>query len=453
MTFNDIIRGRIRPLKVALRALRHPNYRLFFFGQGVSLIGTWMQRTAMAWLVYRLTGSKVLLGVVAFAGMLPMSLLTPLAGVISDRVSRRPVLILTQSLAMLQAFVLAALVVADVIRPSHIIALGVFLGLTTAFDMPVRHAFVVEMIDDRRDLGNAIALNSLMFNAARFIGPALAGLLIKLYGEGPVFAVNGLSFLAVIFSYFAMRTRARERRAAGSHLLGELAEGVLYVFRSKPMRAVLMLMAVMSLVSMPYLTLMPVFARDVLGGGAGTLGWLMTATGFGAIVGAAYLASRTDMSRFARRIPAAAVLLGISLAAFAFSRAFWLSILLLLVVGFSMMVLIAASNTVVQLMVSDDKRGRVMGLFALCFQGVAPFGHLLAGGLAQRIGAPTTLFIDGIACVLGATVFLAAVRSVTRTISPPAPTGALPTEVAEGIEAASTGPPSDPLNSGQSPIK
>jgi len=452
MDVGRAILERLKPWKVALRALRHRNYQLFFAGQGVSLIGTWMQSTALPWLVFQKSGSKLLLGVVAFAGTVPASILTPLAGVISDRVDRRRILIATQTLAMLQAFILSGLVVADVIEVWHIIALGVFLGVIVAFDMPARQAFVVEMIDDRRDLGNAIALNSLMFNGARFVGPALAGVVVGLFGEGPVFAANGLSFLAVIASYFAMKTRPRAHRHAGTHVLSELVEGMRYVFRQPGIRSILLLLSLTSLVGMSYVTLMPAFARDILGGEAQTYGWLLTSIGLGAIVGAIHLATRRDLKGFARKIVLAAAGMSLGLVAFSQSRVFWLSAGLLLVIGFSSMVQMASSNTVVQTLVSDDKRGRMMGLYALCFMGVAPLGNLLTGAVAQRIGAPTTVLLSGLCCLLTVSILAAKLVRVDRMAHPIPAANGVPEEIAEGMRAA-TGTPPEPLDEPNSPAK
>lgn len=445
MNLHRLVLNRLGPLKVALRALRHRNYRIFFVGQGISLTGTWMQRTALAWLVYRMTGSKTLLGVVAFASMFPMFVLAPLAGVLSDRVERRPILILTQSLAMLQAFVLAALVMTHTIQVWHIVALGVFMGLTVAFDMPTRQAFVVEMVNGRQDLGNAIALNSLLFNSARFVGPALAGVLIKVLatsgrgGEGPVFLINGVTFLAVIASYFAMRLPPRTSDGKDKQVWAELVEGVRYAIRSPATRSVLLLLAVVSLAGMPYVTLMPVFARDILHGGAGTLGWLMTSVGMGAVVGALYLASRRDVTGFAGKMVVATGLMSAGLVGFAWSRSFWLSFLLLSVIGFSVMVEIAASNTIVQTIVPDDMRGRVMGLFAMSFLGVAPFGSLLAGAAAQRIGAPATLSIGAAACLIAAAAFTTRLRSFSELARHIPTRRGVPEEIAEGLRAAASG--------------
>jgi MFS family permease len=473
-------------LKIALRALRYRNFRLFLAGQGISVIGSWMQSTALSWLVYRMTGSTALFGLAACLSVLPAVLtpafvgqglgslgpyiqmlaaailvygitgskavlglvaclsaipmiLAPIAGVVSDRVSRRPVLIITQTLAMLQAFALSALALTGVIQIWHIVALGAFAGLVQSFDMPVRQAFVIEMIDRRADLGNAIALNSLIFNCGRFIGPALAGLMTKLYGEGTVFLVNGVSFLAVIVSYFMMRVPPLARSERNTRIFPELAEGVTYVFRNAPMRAVMLLVAGVSLVGLPYAVLVPVVAKDILKGGAGTYGWLMGGVGLGAIAGALYLASRREVSGFARQIQIASGLLGVGLVAFSQARSFTLSFLLLAVIGFSVILLLASSNTVIQTMVHDDKRGRIMGLYGLCFLGVAPVGSLLAGAVAEKMGAPLTLLIGGGCCVAGAVAFSRMVRAVREAISPLPPEKGVPAEIAGGIRAAGDG--------------
>ena len=443
MGFAQSIFDRLKPWKVALRSLRHRNYRLFFAGQGVSLIGTWMQTTALAWLVYQKTRSMKMLGIVAFATAVPSLLITPLAGVISDRVNRRPILIITQTLAMIQAFVLAALVFTNTLQVWHIVALGIFLGLTVAFDMPTRQAFVVEMIDDRRDLSNAIALNSLMFNSARFIGPAIAGPVIKLFGEGPVFAANGLSYIAVIASYFSMKMHPKPPRRAGARVLAELREGVVYVFTHRGIRSILLLLSLMSLIAMPYGTLMPVFARDILHGDVNTYGWLLTCVGLGAIVGSVHMASRKDVKGFGRKILFAAAAMGVALVLFSQSRFFWLSSALLVVMGFCAIVQMASCNTVVQTLVPDDKRGRVMGLYGLCFLGVAPFGSLLIGWVAERIGAPVTVLFGGFASLLAVAFLASKLVSIDRMVHPMESVAGVPEEIADGLRA-STGVPAEP---------
>jgi len=400
------------------RTLRYRNYRLFFGGQLVSLIGTWMQQVAMIWLVYRMTNSPFLLGVVGFAGQMPAFLLSAFAGVLADRWNRHRMLIVTQSLAMAQAALLAALTLTGVVAVWHIVSLSIFLGLVNAFDVPIRQSFLLDMIENREDLGNAIALNSSLFNGARLIGPAIAGMVIAAVGEGACFVLNALSYIAVIYALTAMKITPRKRDAIQQGILKGLLEGFRYVAGSSPIRRILLLLALVSLTGMPYAVLMPIFARDVLGGGPNTLGALMGATGVGAVTGALLLASRTTVVGLGRWIPLAAGLFGAGLAAFTLSHTVWLSMLLLCFVGLGMMLQMGTSNTILQTIVDDDKRGRVMSFYALCFLGMAPFGSLLAGSLAGTIGAPRTLFISGMVCIIAAVIFAARLPSFRKEVRP-----------------------------------
>lgn len=381
-------RGR---LAVISRALKHRNYRLFFLGQSLSLIGTWMQRVALSWLVYRLTDSALLLGIVGFAGQVPAFLVAPLAGVLSDRGNRRRMLVATQVLSMLQALLLAVLVLGGWIQIWQIIALSMMLGAINGFDMPVRQAFLVEMVDERQDLGNAIALNSTMFNGARLAGPTVAGLLIALAGEGVCFLLNAVSYLAVIGSLLAMRLRPRgaglERRGKADMAQG-LREAWRYVTGFQPIRAILVLLMVFNFVAMPYTVLLPVFARDILGGGPDTLGFLMAGAGVGALGGALYLASRRTVLGMGRLITLSAGVFCLALCAFTLSRWTWLSLLLMVPVGFGQMIQMAGSNTLLQTLVEDDMRGRVMSFHTMAFMGSFPLGSLLLGWLADHWSAP-----------------------------------------------------------------
>lgn len=422
--------------RVIIRALRHRNYRLFFSGQGVSLVGTWMTRVATSWLVYRLTGSAFLLGLVSFASQIPILFLGPFAGVWVDRLNRHRVLIVTQILSMLESFALAALALTKVITVNEVIALNLFQGAINAFDMPARQAFVIEMVEEPEDLGNAIALNSSLVNAARLIGPSVAGVLIALVGEGYCFLLDGFSYMAVIASLFAMVITVRPREREHASVLSELAEGWSYVRGFRPIWWILLLLALISLVGMPYTALMPIFAGRILHGGAHTLGFLMAAVGVGALTGAVRLAARRTVRGLGRVIPMTAAGFGISLIAFAASRMQWLSMLLLVVTGFCFMQQMASSNTILQTIVEDKKRGRVMSFYSMAIQGVAPFGSLIAGAAASRIGAPFTLMIGGAICVCGAGVFamkLPVLRSLIRPIY--MQKGVIP-EVAAGIQAA-----------------
>lgn len=419
-----------------LRALSHRNFRLFFIGQGVSLIGTWMQSLAMSWLVYRLTDSAFLLGLVNFAGQIPSFFLAPVAGVLSDRLNRHRTLVVTQTLAMLQAFLLAALTLTGEMRIGTIIALSGFLGCISAFDITTRQAFLLEMVPSKDDLANAIALNSSLVNGSRLLGPSLAGLVIAAVGEGVCFLLNGVSYLAVIAALLLMRVPARPRAAGPPRLLAGFLEGFRYAFGFPPLRAVLVLVAVVSLVGLPYTVLMPVFAREVLHGGPETLGYLMAASGVGALGSAVYLASRGSVLGLGIRITLGAGMFGLGLVGFAWSRNLWLSLALLFVIGFSMMLQMAGSNTVLQTLADEDKRGRVMSFYTMAFMGATPLGSLAAGALANRIDAPTTVLIGGGCCVVASALFarqLPQLRAIVRPIY--VRMGILP-EVAAGLQAA-----------------
>lgn len=400
------------------RALAHRNYRLFFIGQGTSLMGTWMQSIAMTWLIYRLTNSVFLLGVVGFASQLPTFLFSSVAGVIADRVDKRRILILTQSFALAQALLLAVLTLMGYITVWHIITLGVFMGFVNAFDMPTRQAFLVEMIEDKADLGNAIALNSSMFNSARLVGPSVAGVLVGIVGEGWCFLINALSFLAVIAALMAMRLAPPPPAARSGGMLRGWTEGFRYAWSSLPIRVTLLLLAVSSLAGMPYAVLMPVFARDVLGGGPHTLGFLMGSAGIGALAGALTLASRKNTRSLARRLPLFTGLFGAGLLAFGVSRLESLSLLMLAVVGFGMMTTTATCNTILQTSTSDEMRGRVMSLYTMAFMGMMPFGSLIGGSLAARIGAPATVLASGSTLSIAAFALLLILPRLRRRLHP-----------------------------------
>lgn len=426
-----------KPWVVALRALNSRNYRLFFSGQSVSLIGTWMTRIATSWLIYRLTHSAFLLGVASFAGQVPLFFLAPIAGVWVDRWDRHKTLVATQVLSMVQSFALAALALAGIIQVWEIIVLMLFQGFINAFDMPARQAFVIQMVDRREDLPNAIALNSSMVNAARLIGPAIAGVIIAAVGEAYCFLIDGVSYIAVILSLLAMHVNGLPPRTTTKKVLQELAEGWSYVSGSLPIRSILLLLALISLLGMPYTVLMPVFAAKVLGGGAHTLGILMACIGLGALAGALTLAARRTVLGLGRMIPISAAIFGAALIGFGFSRFLWLSMCLLLVAGFGMMREMAASNTILQTILEEEKRGRVMSFYAMALAGMSPFGSLLAGSMAARIGAPWTVIISGICCIAGALWFarsLPRLREVIRPIY--VQLGILP-EFASGIQSAS----------------
>ena len=417
----------------AWRALRHRNFRLFFGGQTISLIGTWMTRIATAWLVYRLTHSALLLGTVSFAGQIPTFLVAPFAGVWIDRWDRRQVLVWTQTLAMVQSFALAGLTFSGHITIHCILFLSVMQGIINAFDMPGRQSFMVQMVEDRADLSNAIAINSSMVNVARLIGPSLAGMLIAVTSEAWCFLIDGISYIAVIASLLMMHVHVPAIVRKATSTFHEMKEGWSYVSGFLPIRTILMLFAVVSLMGMPFVVLMPVFAATVLHGGPHTLGFLMGAMGVGALASALSLAARRNVRGLIRMIPVAAGVFGLGLIGFGLSSTFWLSMAMVLVAGAGMMQGMAASNTIIQTLVDEDKRGRVMSYYTMAFMGMAPFGSLLAGTMAHAIpstplwifsktmlaGAQWTVIINGLVVVLGAAWFatrLPALRVVVRPI-------------------------------------
>jgi MFS family permease len=392
-------------ISLTLRAFRHRNFRLFFSGQLISLTGTWMQAIAQSWLVYSLTGSSLLLGAVGFAGQIPVFLFAFLGGAVADRYKRHFVVIATQTAAMILAFVLAALTLLGVVQIWHVFLLATLVGVVNAFDMPARQAFVVEMVG-KQDLMNAIALNSSMFNSARIMGPAIAGILVAGIGEGWCFFANGVSYVAVIIGLLMMKIQPRVRPAHSGSALSQIVEGFHYVRRSEPIRALLLLLGIASAVGMPYAILMPIFADKILHGGARGLGILMGTSGVGALIGALFLAGRPNVWGLGRLTGYSCASFGISLILFAFSRSLWLSALFLMPVGFSMMVQLGSVNTLIQHMVPDQLRGRVMAFHSMMFMGMAPFGSFIAGLIAERLGAPVTVALGAIGCVAAAVLFL-----------------------------------------------
>ena len=423
-------------LQFALRSLRHRNYKLFFMGQGLSLIGTWMTQVATNWFVYRVTNSAWLLGLLGFSGQLPAFFIAPVAGVWVDRWDRRRILKLTQTLSMLQSFALAAVVLTGREDALSIILLTMFQGIVNALDMPARQAFLVEMVSDRSDLANAIALNSSMFNSARLIGPSIAGFVIASAGEAYCFLVDGFSYLAVLASLFLMTTTPSPR-AVRKNVWSELKEGFHYAREFTPIRSILLLLICVSLVGVPYSILLPVFATDVLGGGPHTLGFLTGAAGLGALISAILLASRKTIVGLGRVIVLSAFGFGAGLVAFGLSHFLWLSLPLMLVTGFCMMQQMSSSNTIMQTIVQENKRGRVMSFYTMAFIGVAPFGSLIAGLLASKIGARGTLMAGGTLCMLAALWFSRRLPEIRRVVRPIyVELGILP-EVASGIQAAS----------------
>jgi MFS family permease len=428
-----------------VRALKYRNYRLFFGGQIVSLIGTWMTTTATSWLVYRLTGSALMLGVVGFAGQFPAFVISPFAGTLVDRWDRHRLLIATQTISMCQSLALAVLTLTGRITIPMVIGLYIVQGIVNAFDMPCRQSFIINLIEDKDDLPNAIALNSSMFNAARLAGPSIAGGIIAAAGEGWIFLIDGISYLAVMIALLMMRITKRDPIVDRPGVMSQFRDGVRYISASTPIRSIMTLLALVSLVGFPYTVLMPVFATEILRGGPNTLGFLMAATGGGALIGALWLAARRSILGLGRIIPIAAAVFGAALIGFSFSRNIWLSLAILVVSGTGFMVQMASSNTVIQTIVDDRMRGRVMSFYVMAFLGTAPFGSLLAGALSSRIGAPATLRLGGICCIAAAAWFargLPALRVAVRPIY--VRMGILP-EVTAGVQSATqlTSPPED----------
>jgi len=393
------------PLPVALRSLRHRNFQLFFGGQLISLVGTWMDTVAEAWLVYRLTGSSLLLGSIGFSSQIPVFLLAPLGGIVADRYNRHRIIIATQAFSMVLAGALATVTLLHVVKIWHIFVIAALLGMVNAFDIPARQAFLMDMVG-REDLINAIALNSSMFNGARIVGPAVAGILVAKVGEGWCFAANSASYIAVISGLLAMQVEMRRVRRANTPRQ-EVIEGFRYVRETIPIRALLLLLGMVSVAGLPYAVLMPIFADRILHGGARGLGILMGATGVGALLAALMMAARTGIRGLGKWVALATGGFGISLILFSASRQFWLSAALLVPVGFCMMTQMSASNTLIQTMTPDHLRGRVMAVYSMMFMGMAPLGSLLAGIAAEHLGAPITIAIGGVVCIVGASVFAA----------------------------------------------
>ncbi|MFO8067481.1 MAG: MFS transporter [Bacteroidales bacterium] len=403
-------------LKTIFRALKYPNYRLFYYGQSISLTGTWVQNIAMGWLIYRLTGSGLLLGTVAFAQQIPALFITPFAGVLADRFNRRAVLITAQFAAMLVAFILAYLVLADKITVPLILVLAAVNGIILAFDTPFRNSFVPDMISGREDLGNAIALNSSLYNLARFIGPPIGGLLIAAVGEGWCFFINGVSFLAVILSFYAMKINVKRRIKAQKSVFKDLKEGIKYAVKEKPIRYLLILVGLSSFFGLPFQALLPIFAADVLGGGSELLGYLTGALGMGALTGAFYLAARKKVHTIPKTVFNAAMLFAVTLGVFALSNYTILSFIMMAGTGFGMIVHFNSSNTIIQLISDEDKRGRIVALYSLSYMGITPLGSLLAGWVSDHIGVPYTVFFFSVVCVGSALLFGRRLPAVFRRV-------------------------------------
>ncbi|MBN2403055.1 MAG: MFS transporter [Spirochaetes bacterium] len=418
------------------RALKNRNYRLFFTGQGISLIGTWMQQVAMSWLVYRISGSAFMLGIVGFCNMIPSLLLFPLTGVSADRFNKRSILILTQSLSMIQAFILAMLVFSGLVAVWHIIILSTFFGIVNSFDMAARQSFVVELIDKREDLPNAIALNSTLFNSARLIGPTIAGILISIVGEGFCFLLNSLSYVAVIYALIQIILKSGQKKSGRQNALYDIVEGVKYTFGFAPIRIIIFNLAIVSFTGTSFMVLMPVFAKNILHGDAHTLGLLTGAVGLGALAGSLHLASRKKIIGLGRNMAVNGILFGISLFFFAGSDILALSLCMLVIMGYSMITIMASSNTIIQTIVKDSMRGRVMSFYILAFAGVAPLGSLTTGSLAHLAGPVIVVAGGGILTLLGAIFFLSRLSRISKYFRPIYIGKDIIPEMAQGIQNA-----------------
>ncbi len=402
----------------ALRAFRSKNFRIFYAGQGLSLLGNWLQTVAMSWLVYRVTGSALLLGVTAGAQQLPILFLSPIAGVWADRVNRRRLLMLIQSLAFVQALTLALLTFSDMVRVPHLIALALFLGIITAFETPTRQAFLLELIEHREDLPNAIALQSLLFQSTRFVGPSVAGLVLAVLGEAWCFLVNALCYLAIIVTYAVVRVKPRERPDTRIGWWRQLASGIKYAFGFTGSRRLLLLLMVMGFFTAPWSSLMPIFAAETFSGDSRTFGFLIGAVGLGAILGTFALAARSSVRGLGRVVAAATVMAGVALAGFSLSGTLWLSLTFLGVFGAGLVVTAASVNTILQTVADEDKRARVISMYVMCFLGFAPIGNFTAGALAEVIGAHRTLLGCGLIVVLAGGTFALGLKSWARAIRP-----------------------------------
>ena len=420
------------------RAMKYKNYRLFVGGQSLSLIGTWIQMVAVTWLVYKMTNSAFILGIVGFSGQLPLFIIAPFAGVIADRWDKKRILLITQSLALVQALILSILVFTKVVMIWHLIALSIFLGIINAFDMPVRQAFVVDMLDNKKqDLGNAIALNSSMVNGARLIGPSIAGILIATVGDGWCFAINCLSYLAVIISLLRMEIIIVPKKRSQSQVITQLKQGFSYTFGFKPIRYLILLLALVSLIGTPMTLLAPVFAKDFLHGNASTFGFLMSAYGTGALFGAVYLLNKKNVLGLGKLIGFAVMVFGAGMIAFSMSRVLWLSVIIMMFSGLGMMLHVASTNTLLQTIAEENKRGRVMSFYAMAFRGMSPFGSLIGGSLAGLIGAPVTLILGGAGCIIAVSFYFSKLPSLRPYVRPIYERMGILPEVATSVEKAS----------------
>jgi MFS family permease len=425
-------------LGLMFRALKYRNYRLFVGGQSLSLIGTWIQMVAVTWLVYKMTNSAFILGIVGFSGQLPLFIIAPFAGVLADRWDKKRMLLITQSMALVQALILSILVFLNMIAIWHLILLSIFLGIINAFDMPIRQSFVVEMLDNQKqDLNNAIALNSSMVNGARLIGPSIAGILIATVGDGWCFALNCLSYLAVIISLVRMKIIKIPVKKVQTRVIGQLKEGFTYTFGFKPIKYLILLLATVSLIGTPLTLLAPVFAKDFLHGNASTFGFLMSAYGTGALVGAIYLLNKKNVLGLGKLIALAVFIFGGGMIAFSMSRLLWLSIGIMMLAGLGMMLHVASTNTMLQTLAEENKRGRVMSFYAMAFRGMSPFGSLISGSLAGLIGAPVTLMLGGAGCLVAVSVYFRKLPSLRPYVRPIYERMGLIPEIASSVDKAS----------------
>jgi MFS family permease len=433
-------------LKLIFRALKYRNFKLFVIGQSISLIGTWIQQVAMLWLVFSLTNSALLLGIVGFLGQLPMFVIAPFAGVLADRVNKHKLMILTQVLALIQAFILSGLVLFNVISIWHLVVLSVILGVINAFDMPVRQTFVIEMIENNKeDLGNAIALNSSMVNAARLVGPSIAGILIATIGEGWCFFLNSISYIAVVGSLIKMKVVPAIKKSEQRKILEDITEGFKYSFGFPPIKYLVGLLAIVSLFGSSITLLAPVVAIEMLQGDSSTFGFLMSAFGLGALIGAGYLLNKKTVLGLGRLIAGAASVFGLSLIVFSFSHIFIFSVIVMLFAGLSNMLMIASTNTLLQTIVEEDKRGRVMSLFTMAFRGMAPFGNLIAGSLAGFLGTAFAIASGGIISLISGVIFFSRLPYLKSFVRPIYTRLGIIQEVAAAVQQASNlpTPPSD----------
>jgi MFS family permease len=402
----------------ALRAFRSKSFRIFYAGQGLALLGNWMQSVAMSWLVYRVTGSALLLGVTAGAQQLPVLFLSPIAGVWADRVNRRRLLMLIQSLAFIQAVTLAVLTFAGAVRVPHLIGLALLLGIITSFETPTRQAFLLELIEHREDLPNAIALQSMLFQSTRFVGPSVAGLMLAALGEAWCFLSNALCYLAIIGTYAAVRVRPRGPAQDEVEWWRQLASGFAYAFGYTGTRRLLLLLMTVGFFTAPWQSLMPIFAAETFSGDSRTFGFLIGAVGLGAVAGTFALAARSSVRGLGRILAATTVAAGAALIGFSLSGTLWLSLVFLAVFGAGLVVTAASINTILQTLAEEDKRARIISLYVMCFLGFAPIGNFAAGALAEAIGVHWTLFSCGVVVATAGCVFALRRKSWAQAVRP-----------------------------------